>query len=169
MRKIIFMIAFLSWPAFAQENPDSYYDAGIGRASVLDADAILLAGRPVRIAGIDAPEGGQHCNRPDGREWLCGSRAAIALEDFLNEKTVKCRWATKDRINRTVATCWADGQDVGDWLVRNGWAMAFRRYSSDYVMAEEEAKNLKRGIWIGTMQPPWEWRAHHHEDKSSGK
>lgn len=57
-----------------------------------------------------------------------------------------------------VAKCNAGGRDIGNWLVSQGWAMAFTRYSTDYVEAEQGARDAKRGIWSGTVQPPWEWR-----------
>jgi hypothetical protein len=39
-----------------------------------------------------------------------------------------------------------------------GWALAFVRYSSDYVDQEQEARLAKRGMRAGSFQPPWEWR-----------
>ena len=44
-------------------------------------------------------------------------------------------------------------------VVSAGWALAHRRYSTDYVDAENETRKAKRGMWKGTLVKPWEWRA----------
>jgi endonuclease YncB( thermonuclease family) len=43
-------------------------------------------------------------------------------------------------------------------MVKRGWALAYRKYSKDYVNDEEEAKEKKIGLWAGEFIPPWEWR-----------
>jgi endonuclease YncB( thermonuclease family) len=48
--------------------------------------------------------------------------------------------------------------DINEWLVAQGLALAYRRYSHDYVAAEDEARAAGRGMWGGTFEPPWEWR-----------
>lgn len=130
----------------------------IGRASVIDGDTIEIHGQRIRLHGIDAPENGQPCFDASGKVYRCGQTAAAALDDFIGVSPVTCRERDVDRYGRIVATCAVRGEDIEAWLVRLGHAMAYRRYSSDYVAAEQEAKNAKRGIWSGSMQPPWEWR-----------
>jgi endonuclease YncB( thermonuclease family) len=48
-------------------------------------------------------------------------------------------------------------------MVLGGWAVAFERYSRDYVDQEAEARHAHRGLWSGTFQMPWEWRAEHRQ------
>lgn len=43
-------------------------------------------------------------------------------------------------------------------MVRQGWALAYRRYSKDYVGDENEAQAARRGMWAGEFEKPWEWR-----------
>ncbi len=43
-------------------------------------------------------------------------------------------------------------------MVSQGWALAYRRYSLDYVDQEADAQAVRRGIWAGEFVPPWEWR-----------
>ena len=43
-------------------------------------------------------------------------------------------------------------------MVLNGWAIAYRYYSTDYIEEEEEAKQKKRGIWIGDFEEPYLFR-----------
>jgi endonuclease YncB( thermonuclease family) len=51
-----------------------------------------------------------------------------------------------------------DGEDLNAWLVREGLALAYREFGTDYVRQENEAKAAGRGLWAGTFTPPWEWR-----------
>ena len=43
-------------------------------------------------------------------------------------------------------------------MVRAGWALAYRRYASDYIADEQEAKAANRGLWAGRFEMPWKWR-----------
>lgn len=95
-----------------------------------------------------------------------GSFAAhVALDEFIGESAVQCRERDVDRYGRTVADCSVRGEDIEMWLVRSGYAMAYRKYSSAYIGAEQEAKNAKRGIWQGFTQPPWDWRRERREGR----
>ncbi|TAA41486.1 thermonuclease family protein [Pseudoxanthomonas winnipegensis] len=129
----------------------------VGRSSVFDGDTIEIHGERVRLFGVDAPESGQRCSR-SGQEWPCGQRAALALSDWLGSRTVSCNPTGKDRYQRTLARCFAGTEDVQAWLVLNGWALAYRQYSTDYVSAEEVAQARRAGVWAGEFTKPWEWR-----------
>jgi endonuclease YncB( thermonuclease family) len=58
-----------------------------------------------------------------------------------------------------VAVCWVGDEDVDGWMVGQGWALAFRKYSDRYVAEEDAARAAGRGIWRGTFDAPWDWRA----------
>ncbi len=130
----------------------------VGRASVIDADTIEIHGQRIRLHGIDAPEKGQPCFDASGQLYRCGQVAAMALDQFIGASPVSCSERDVDRYGRTVADCSVRGENIELWLVRSGHAMAYRKYSSAYIGAEQEARNAKRGIWAGSAQPPWEWR-----------
>lgn len=66
-----------------------------------------------------------------------------------------------DRYQRLIATWWKGTEDLNGWLVLNGWAVAFRRYSTAYVAAEDTARAAKRGLWAGDFEMPWDWRKAH--------
>ncbi len=151
MSQIIFIVlaVMISDGAFAEI---------VGRASVIDGDTIEIHGQRIRLHGIDAPEKGQPCFDASGKAYRCGQIAAMALDEFIGASPVSCRERDTDRYGRTVATCAVRGVDIEAWLVQNGHAFAYRRYSSDYIGAEQEARNGKRGMWGGAAQPPWEWR-----------
>ena len=129
-----------------------------GRASAVDGDTIEVGGSRIRLHCIDAPESGQLC-RAGGTSWRCGRQASRALADRVGGRQVHCEERDRDRYGRIVALCRVDGQDLGAWLVSQGWALAYRRYSSAYVSGEESARATRRGLWRGEFVPPWDWRS----------
>ena len=133
----------------------------VGVASVIDGDTIEIHGQRTRLHGIDAPEGGQTCLDAAGRNWRCGQRAALALQDLIGRRTVTCDERDVDRYGRIVGRCLVGEVDINEWLVAQGLALAYRHYSMDYVAAEEEARAAGRGMWAGSFEPPWEWRRRH--------
>lgn len=130
----------------------------VGPSAVVDADTIEINGLRIRLEGIDAPEASQRCMIA-GQEWACGRKAATALGSWLGDKPVSCAPKGKDRYGRTLARCFVGADDIQSWLVINGWALAFREHSKDFVDAEEVAKSRKAGLWQGEFVAPWDWRA----------
>jgi Micrococcal nuclease (thermonuclease) homologs len=129
-----------------------------GVASVIDGDTLEIRGVRVRLHGIDAPESGQTCKDGSGRIYRCGQQAALNLADFIGRRPVSCSGRDSDRYRRTIAVCKVGATDINEWLVREGWAIAYRQFSLDYVAAEQEAKMHKRGIWTGYFEAPSEFR-----------
>jgi endonuclease YncB( thermonuclease family) len=145
-------------PTMAATVRDSNSETALmGQASVIDGDTIDIHGTRIRFSGIDAPESRQTCEA-NGALYLCGQKAAIALSDFIGAHTVSCKKTGMDRYRRVIAKCFSDGTDLSGWMVSNGWAIAYRKYSLDYVADEERAKLQKVGIWEGTFMIPEEWR-----------
>lgn len=93
--------------------------------------------------------------------WPCGQAAASALAYHIDGKTLDCRGDEQDRYGRTLAVCWLGLEDVNGWLVSEGWALAYRRYSMAYVAQKDAARLSKRGIWKSEFVAPWEWRQAH--------
>jgi endonuclease YncB( thermonuclease family) len=132
-------------------------DAIKGQATVIDGDTIEIHGQRFRLHGIDAPESKQTCFA-GGKSYRCGQQAALALSDKINRKLVSCDERDRDRYKRIVAVCSSGSVDLNGWLVFQGWAVAYRRYSKDYVGEEETAKAQGVGIWSGEFVLPWDWR-----------
>ena len=130
-----------------------------GIASVIDGDTIEIHGQRIRFWGIDAPEGSQLC-RASGKPWRCGQQAALTLSNHIGKRTVTCKQRDRDRYGRVVAVC-GIGQtpDLGDWLVRQGWALDWPRHSHGaYSHAQREAERTRLGMWRGQFDKPWELR-----------
>lgn len=129
----------------------------IGQASVIDGDTLEIHGQRIRLFGIDAVESRQRCER-DGQAWNCGKDSAFALADRIGRSAIDCRGQEKDRYGRLVAVCFKGAEDLNRWMVEQGWAVAYRRYSVDYVAAEDAARAARRGLWASRFEMPWDWR-----------
>lgn len=129
-----------------------------GTASVIDADTLEIRGERIRLVGVDAPESGQKCLDASAKFFRCGSVAANALDKWINRASVSCEIEGKDRYGRLLGQCKVRGQNVQEWLVVNGHAVAYRSYSTAYVSAELKARKASSGIWAGEFVMPWDWR-----------
>ena len=129
--------------------------SGAGRT--IDGDSLMVGREEVRLFGIDAPEFAQTCTR-GGQSWACGSAAADQLAKLIAGKQVTCTSLGSDQHGRTFARCTAGSTDLNRVMVASGYAVAFRRYSFDYISAEESAKAARRGIWSGTFELPSDFR-----------
>ncbi len=129
-----------------------------GSARIVDGDTIWIGNTKIRLHGIDAPETRQKCYSKDKTEYSCGKASTDALRVLVGGDPVRCEGDTYDRYRRLIATCYSGSLNLNAELVRQGWALAYRRYSKDYISAEKEAQEAKRGIWAGEFLVPWEWR-----------
>ena len=127
------------------------------RPRVVDGDTLQVGVERVRLHGIDAPESAQSCRR-DGQLWDCGKAATEALRRLIGDQPVTCEGRERDRYKRLVGVCRAGCVDLNARLEEAGVALAYRRYSEDYVPQEKGAKAAGRGMWAGEFVPPWKWR-----------
>jgi endonuclease YncB( thermonuclease family) len=100
-----------------------------GPASVIDGDTLVVAGERIRLEGIDAPELRQDCTAY-GQQWACGRTSPEWLKEYLHGRQVECVGHARDRYRRLLAVCYVGGEDLNERLVREGWALNFRRYST---------------------------------------
>ena len=133
----------------------------VGNAEILDGVTVYFVrlGERVRLEGVDAPEMRQHCLDAAGKRYRCGQWAKEALKGFIGSRLVRCKGSKRGRYGRLIAVCFdAEGTDLNEWLVSQGWALAYRRYSKRYISREETARKERRGIWAGRFTKPWQWR-----------
>ena len=123
---------------------------------VVDGDSLIINGVKTRMYGIDAPEYNQTCVA-DNKEYPCGQISKQTLQNIITDKTI-CSIKGKDKYNRILTVCYNDEIDINAELVRLGLAVAYTRYSKDYIDQEQEAKENKRGIWQGTFINPEKYR-----------
>lgn len=134
--------------------------AAPARPGVVDGDTFTLGADRFRLWGVDAPEGRQVCRNGQGRDYRCGDVARDQLKALIGDRPVDCRERDRDQYGRSVAQCRAGGVDLGEAMVRAGWAVEYRSFSHGaYAAAEAQAKGAKRGLWGGTFQPPSAYRA----------
>ena len=138
-----------------------------GKAEVIDGDTIKINKKKIRLFGIDAPEKKQICKKiyidfiifNFQKDYKCGEKSTLALVKKVKDKKIKCILeAEKDRYKRNIGTCYVESKDINRWLVKNGYALAYKKYSKKYLLDEQYAKKNKLGLWRGTFMKPEKWR-----------
>ena len=137
-----------------------------GIAKVTDGDTIRIEGKKIRFFGIDAPEKKQKCRKPwltisfltFNKDYPCGEISTLKLKKKINDKFVTCKSTNLDRYKRFIAECFKNKTNINKWMVRNGYAVAYRKYSKKFVSQEIFAKKEKLGLWSGTFTMPWDYR-----------
>tara|TARA_B100002051_G_C16451318_1_gene493837 strand:- start:224 stop:679 length:456 start_codon:yes stop_codon:yes gene_type:complete len=124
---------------------------------VIDGDTIVLNGEKIRFSGIDTPELKQTCLK-DNEKVGCGMLAKMLLVKKIGNNTPICIGKKKDFYKRTLAECFVNGESLSKFLVRSGYAFAYRKYSTKFVEDENFAKTKKLGMWSMTFQYPWDFR-----------
>ena len=140
-----------------------------GIPKVVDGDTIHINNYKFRLEGIDAPEMRQQCKKESFKisffigftfykDYSCGRVSKEKLITKINTSEIKCISSSKDRYKRYIATCFKGKTNLNQWMVRNGFAIAYRRYSKKYVPDEVFAKENKLGLWQGKFMEPEKWR-----------
>lgn len=130
-----------------------------GQIRVIDGDSFEVAGVKIRLHAIDAPETDQMCQTEQGTDWACGGWISKVVTDRYGGVTARCTPIELDKYGRTVARCTALGEDVGAWLVAQGYAFAYVKYGADYAQIEREAAEMDRGLHAVRLQTPAQHRA----------
>jgi endonuclease YncB( thermonuclease family) len=143
--------------------PQSIYGVALAR----DGDTLSIGGNTIRLHGIDAPESDQFCTR-DGRAWACGEEGTDQLRRLIRGGELRCDALDTDQYGRTLARCYLRGLDINRAMVESGYAVAYRKYSTEFVEAEEQAKAARRGIWASTFELPSVHRQGGRSEASAG-
>ena len=124
---------------------------------IVDGDTIVLNGKKIRFSGIDTPELKQTCMKGE-QKVFCGMFAKMLLIKKIGNETPKCISEGKDAYKRTLAECFINGESLSVFLVRSGYAFAYRKYSKKFIKDEEFAKENKLGMWSMEFEYPWDFR-----------
>ena len=92
------------------------------------------------------------------KNYKCGVKSKEFLVSLIGKQSVRCNHKDNDRYKRIVAECFVGETNLNKELVRNGWALAYRDYSNDYVIDEEYAQENNLGMWKGKFIHPKKWR-----------
>ena len=124
---------------------------------VIDGDTIHLNDEKIRFTGIDTPELKQTCIKA-GVINSCGVTAKEILIEKIADNKVECISEGKDRYKRTLAECFVNDESLSGYLVRSGYAFAYRKYSKKFIPDEDYAKDNKIGMWSMQFEYPWNYR-----------
>jgi endonuclease YncB( thermonuclease family) len=86
---------------------------------VRDGDTILVAGIPIRLNGIAAPE----YYEPQGRE------ARAFMQRLVTGKTLRCELNGERSYDRMIGICFLEGEDIGALIIGAGLARDCPRFS----------------------------------------
>ena len=137
-----------------------------GFAKVVDGDTIKINSKKIRLYGIDAPEKKQKCKKTYltisfmsfTKDYMCGEVSTQKLIKKINKQKLNCNILDVDRYKRLIGECFKRNINLNSWMVSNGYAVAYRKYSKKYISDEMNAKNNKLGIWQGKFEMPWDFR-----------
>ena len=137
-----------------------------GFAKIVDGDTIKINSKKIRLYGIDAPEKKQKCKKTYltisfmsfTKDYMCGEVSTQKLIKKINKQKLNCNIIDVDRYKRLIGECFKRNINLNSWMVSNGYAVAYRKYSKKYVSDEINAKNNKLGIWQGKFEMPWDYR-----------
>ena len=145
MRLLFIVLLFLCSNALAQN------------IKIVDGDTIHINKIKYRFHGIDAPEMSQKCLDGD-KQINCGVLSKQKLEEKIGKQNVTCKKVTVDRYKRMVAECFVNNESLSKYLVRSGYAFAYRKYSTQFVVDEDYARTNKLGLWKTKFEFPWNYR-----------
>ena len=125
--------------------------------TVTDGDTIRMGDERIRFSGIDAPEIKQTCIHKE-LEFYCGEFSKNLLIEKIADQEVNCIRETKDQYGRTLAECFVGEESLSSYLVREGYAFAYRKYSDKFIPDEEYAQSKGNGMWSMEFLFPWDFR-----------
>jgi len=135
----------------------TYTDVKSQNLKITDGDTIKINGEKIRFSGIDTPELKQTCLK-EGVKNFCGKEAKQILIDKIADNKVTCVREGKDRYKRTLAECFVNDESLSSYLVRSGYAFAYRKYSKKFIIDEDYARINNLGMWSMEFEYPWHFR-----------
>ncbi|MFB2549752.1 thermonuclease family protein [Ensifer soli] len=98
--------------------------------------------RRLQLDGIEPQDAARRCGAD---EWPCGALGRTAFRNFLRGRSIACDVPSATWEETVTARCTVAGQDLAEWLVRNGWAEAGP--GSAFAEAGDDARAAGLGIF----------------------
>ena len=135
----------------------TYNDVKSYEIKIIDGDTIHLNNEKIRFTGIDTPELKQTCNK-NNEIIYCGIQARQLLINKIGKNKVNCVKDGKDQYKRTLAECFVNDLSLSSYLVKKGYAFAYRKYSKKFIKDEDYARVNNLGMWSMNFEFPWDYR-----------
>ena len=135
----------------------TYNDVKSVEVKIIDGDTINLNGEKIRFSGIDTPEIKQKC-KMNNEIVRCGIQAKELLIEKIGKNKIHCVREGKDQYNRILAECFVNDLSLSSYLVKKGYAFAYRKYSKKFIEDEDFARLNNLGMWSMNFEFPWDWR-----------
>lgn len=136
---IALALLFLLTPRPAAQEFSSF-------ASIREDGSLNVGGRHVHLYGIYIPPTGQTC-QTFFRPVQCGSRAQLALNFRTEGEFVHCIPRAQNQDGSVIASCRVQDDDLSEWMLQRGWAIALPDSPFAYAAMEKIARNRGIGIW----------------------
>ena len=152
----------ISWSLTQKSNYEN--NSSIQKFKVIDGDTISINNISIRFSGIDAPEsffkGKKQTCKFESQKIFCGEISKKKLTQKIDNQIVKCFIEkSNDRYNRILAECFVNNESLSVYMVKNGYAFDYAKYSKKkYQEYENFAKKNKLGLWKTKFEYPWVWR-----------
>ncbi|HMS44222.1 MAG TPA: thermonuclease family protein [Alphaproteobacteria bacterium] len=113
-----------------------------GQASIIDGDTIRIDNIKIRLLGIDAPDKG----KDPQSVFYTDSKNALSV--FIGQHKISCQPTGDKSYDRIVAKCFMGKTDLAAYMVLNGWAVDWPKFSKgDYADEMLKAQQQKLGVW----------------------
>jgi endonuclease YncB( thermonuclease family) len=167
---LVISICLIFYPLTYNDVKSQEINIITGTAIVADGDSIKINNKRIRLVGIDAPEINQKCKHKIWNEYPCGKNSKEFLEALVESSQITCFYSDKDRYKRILGVCYIGdensvavknkfkGLELNSFMVRLGQAVAYIKYSNEYIDDEKYAIENRHGIWDGEFEMPWDYR-----------
>jgi endonuclease YncB( thermonuclease family) len=73
----------------------------------------------------------------------------------IGKREVTCIDEGHDNYGRMLGLCSAGGENLNEWMVTQGFALAYTCYSQQYIAQEMASREAQCGLWSGAFIAPW--------------
>lgn len=136
---LLCILAAAALSAAAQDEISSY-------AFVREDGTLQISNYTIRLYGIYIPPTDRTCYT-FVRPVPCGSRALLALEFKIGGDFIRCTPRSTNPDGSIAASCRSGDQDLSEWMLQQGWAVALPDAPFAYTAMEKIARARGLGVW----------------------